>query len=78
MSKELQPLDSQFTTEVTTLIQHAKQRAAVAVNSELTLLYWQVGQRIHQEILGGKRVSAHYSLSVPQSQKNQTKPSLQN
>lgn len=55
MSKELQPLEDQFVTEVTALIQQAKQRAAVAVNSELTLLYWQVGQRIHQEVLGGKR-----------------------
>ena len=55
MSKKLQPLENQFITEVTTLIQQAKQRAAVAVNSELTLLYWQVGQRIHQEVIDGKR-----------------------
>ena len=55
MNKELQPLEDQFVIEVTTLIQQAKQRASVAVNSELTLLYWEVGQRIHQEVLGGKR-----------------------
>ena len=32
--------------EVKTLIQTAKQQAAVAINAELTLLYWQVGKRI--------------------------------
>jgi len=37
------------------LIDSARTRAAAAVNSELTLLYWRVGQRIHTEILAGKR-----------------------
>jgi predicted nuclease of restriction endonuclease-like (RecB) superfamily len=41
--------------EIKTLIDSARQRAAVAVNAELTLLYWQVGQRIHDEILKGER-----------------------
>jgi len=33
-------------SEVRQLIDAAKQRAAVAVNAEISLLYWQVGQRI--------------------------------
>lgn len=41
--------------EIITLIQQAKQRAAMAVNSELTLLYWLIGQRINQAVLGGER-----------------------
>lgn len=41
--------------EIITLIQQAKQRAAMAVNSELTLLYWHIGQRINQAVLGGER-----------------------
>lgn len=41
--------------EIKTLIDSARQRAAVAVNAELTLLYWQVGQRIHTEVLKGVR-----------------------
>ena len=41
--------------EVKNLIQSAKQRAAVAINAELTLLYWQVGQRINTEVLKGER-----------------------
>ncbi|WP_373190993.1 DUF1016 N-terminal domain-containing protein, partial [Halomonas sp.] len=41
--------------ELRGLIDSARQRAAVAVNAELTLLYWQIGRRIHREILAGKR-----------------------
>ena len=37
------------------LIDGARQRAATAVNVELTRLYWQIGDRIHREILGGQR-----------------------
>lgn len=48
--------------EIKTLISSAKQRAAVAVNAELTLLYWQVGQRINTEILKGER--ADYGKQV--------------
>lgn len=48
--------------EIKTLISSAKQRAAVAVNAELTLLYWQVGQCINTEILKGER--ADYGKQV--------------
>jgi len=41
--------------ELRQLIATARQRAAAAVNAELTLLYWQVGDRIHREILGSQR-----------------------
>jgi len=37
------------------LIADARLRVAAAVNAELTGLYWQVGQRIHREILGNQR-----------------------
>ena len=45
----------QLTQDIVSLVHTAKQRAAVAVNAELTLLYWSVGQRIRQEILKGER-----------------------
>jgi len=48
--------------EIKSLIDAARQRAAVAVNAELTLLYWQVGQRIQAEVLGGER--AEYGKQV--------------
>ena len=41
--------------DIKDMIQSAKQRAAVAINAELTLLYWQVGQRINDEVLKGER-----------------------
>ena len=51
-----QPLiNTPLFTEVKTLIQSAKQQAAVAVNAELTSLYWQVGKRIADEVLKGER-----------------------
>jgi predicted nuclease of restriction endonuclease-like (RecB) superfamily len=53
-SKEPNQPDHLF-GEIKDLIQSAKQRAAVAVNAELTLLYWQVGQRINTEVLKGER-----------------------
>ncbi|CAN2049199.1 DUF1016 domain-containing protein [Candidatus Magnetomoraceae bacterium gMMP-13] len=54
--------DKRLFTEIKQLIQSAKQRAAVAVNAELTLLYWQVGKRISSEILKGER--ADYGKEV--------------
>jgi len=58
-----QPLNNDnLFVEVKTLIQSAKQQAAVAVNAELTLLYWQVGKRIAGEVLKGQR--AEYGKQV--------------
>ena len=41
--------------DIKQLIESAKQRAAIAVNAELTALYWQVGKRIADELLQGER-----------------------
>lgn len=41
--------------EVRQLIDEARTRAATAVNAELTLLYWTVGQRIQKNVLQEKR-----------------------
>ncbi|MFW2176816.1 MULTISPECIES: DUF1016 N-terminal domain-containing protein [unclassified Moraxella] len=51
-----------FVTEVIALIQQAKSRVATTVNAELTLLYWHVGERIHNAILQGER--ADYGKQV--------------
>lgn len=48
--------------DIRALIEAARQRATSAVNSELTMLYWRVGQRIHTQILEGKR--ADYGQEV--------------
>jgi predicted nuclease of restriction endonuclease-like (RecB) superfamily len=43
--------------DVSELIERARARAAVAVNSELVLLYWHIGRRIRQDVLGGERAA---------------------
>lgn len=48
--------------EIRQLIDGAKLRAAVAINAEITLLYWQVGKRIQTEVLHGQR--AEYGKQI--------------
>ncbi len=48
--------------EIRRLIDSAKQRAAVAVNTEITQLYWQIGNSIQTEILQNQR--AEYGKQV--------------
>ena len=43
--------------DLRTLIDQARHSAAQAVNSALTLLYWQVGRRIRTEVLAGARAA---------------------
>lgn len=44
------------------LIEESKQQVALAVNAEITLLYWKVGKRINEEVLGNER--AEYGKQV--------------
>jgi len=44
-------------SEVKALIDIAKQRVAVTINAELTLLYWQIGSRIYTQILNQDRAT---------------------
>jgi predicted nuclease of restriction endonuclease-like (RecB) superfamily len=39
------------------IIENARQSAAAAVNSGLTLLYWNIGNRINREVLQGERAA---------------------
>jgi DUF1016 N-terminal domain len=48
--------------DVKQLIEQSKRSVALAVNSEITLLYWRVGKRINEEILGNER--AEYGKKV--------------
>ena len=48
--------------DVRQLITAARQRVASAVNTELTLLYWHIGQRISMALLQGQR--AEYGKQV--------------
>ncbi len=62
MSNNNKLINTEFASDVKALIQSAKQRAAVAINAEITLLYWQVGKRIAEEVLKGER--AEYGKQV--------------
>ncbi len=42
-------------TDVSQLIADARQRVSVAVNAEMSKLYWRIGTRINNDILNGKR-----------------------
>ena len=49
--------NSAVINDVKTLIEQSRQQVAVAVNAAITMLYWQVGKRINEEILKGERAS---------------------
>jgi len=49
-------------TDIRTLIENSRQRVATGVNAELSLLYWSVGKRINEEILGDER--AEYGRQI--------------
>jgi predicted nuclease of restriction endonuclease-like (RecB) superfamily len=60
---ELTDLDANpLLVEIKTLIEAGRNKAIMAVNSALTLTYWQVGRRINQEVLRGER--AEYGKQV--------------
>ena len=44
-----------ITADIKKLIEKSRQNVALAVNAEITLLYWHIGKRIKTEILGNER-----------------------
>lgn len=48
-------MDKSLLLDIRRLIEDARSTVAVTVNSALTMLYWQVGKRINEEILKGER-----------------------
>lgn len=59
------PFDSPLLADIRHLIDAARQRVAVAVNAELSLLYWRIGRRIDAEVLQGQR--AEYGKQIVSS-----------
>ena len=73
-------VQSQF-THVTALIQAARQRAFQAVNSELVMLYWSIGEYLHQQVASkvwGKAVVNQLADFIQQSEPNMKGFSPQN
>ncbi|MEW6440659.1 MAG: PDDEXK nuclease domain-containing protein [bacterium] len=48
-------LIGELLADVLRLIEEARRQTAVAVNAGLTFLYWRIGDRIHREVLKGRR-----------------------
>lgn len=61
MSKKLSHQTGIF-SEIKTLIEQSRQQVAVTVNATMTMLYWQVGKRINEEVLKDKR--AEYGKQI--------------
>lgn len=56
MAKKNIPSQSDaLTSEIKNLIEESRRQVAASVNYAMTFLYWQVGRRINQEILGNRR-----------------------
>ena len=55
-------INTSFVGEIKSLIESSKQNIAVSVNAEMTLLYWQIGQRINTEVLKDNR--AEYGKEI--------------
>ena len=49
------PGAAQLLSDLAQLIDSTRQRVARAVNAELVLMYWKIGARIRQAVLGGER-----------------------
>jgi len=50
-------MDQTLLTDIRSLIFSARRQVAQAVNAGLIMLYWEIGRRIHQDILEEKRAA---------------------
>ena len=61
MKKEV-TLQESLINDLRTLINEARNKVALTVNTEITLLYWHIGKRINEEVLGNQR--AEYGKQI--------------
>ncbi len=62
MGKEFFLSEKHLATEIKQLIVQSREQVAVAVNSAITMLYWQIGKRIKEEVLQNQR--AEYGKEI--------------
>ena len=55
MSKHITNSNEPLVVEIRQMIEDARQAVSHTVNAGLTLLYWNIGKRINEEILKNKR-----------------------
>ena len=49
------PLSKSLVEDLRLIIEQARGRVAATVNSELTMMYWHIGERINRDVLGNQR-----------------------
>jgi predicted nuclease of restriction endonuclease-like (RecB) superfamily len=60
--KENKEINTSLIVEIKQLIEQSRQKVAVVVNSEISMLYWHIGKRINSDILNNKR--AEYGKQI--------------
>lgn len=55
MSKNIVEREQLLVEEIKRLIENSRHKVLVAVNSELVFLYWGIGKKINEHILGNQR-----------------------
>ena len=61
MSQEINSIQP-IAADIKKLIEKSRQNVALAVNAEITLLYWHIGKRINGEVLKNNR--AEYGMKI--------------
>ena len=57
MKKNNLELKENLAIEIKTLIEESKQQVSIAINSTMTMLYWQIGKKVNNEILKDTRAA---------------------
>jgi len=70
MNNEL-TLNQNIFSEIKTLVEQSRQQVAVTVNATMTMLYWQIGKRINEEVLKDKRAEYDKQIVVSLAQQLQ-------
>lgn len=62
MEQPLQPVEQTLFADIQALIESSRQRTFVAVNAEMTMLYWRIGKHIRQFLITNNR--ADYGAQI--------------
>jgi len=60
--REHMEINTSLIAEIKQLIEQSRQKVAIAVYSEISMLYWHIGKRINSDILNNKR--AEYGKQI--------------
>jgi hypothetical protein len=60
--KKIEQSNSALFADIRQLIEQSRQKVAVTVNAEMSMLYWHIGKRIKEDVLQNKR--AEYGKQI--------------